>query len=167
MNEFRLVIPGEPVAKGRPKLGNIGGHARAFTPAKTRRYEDVVRQRATVEWGGRPLIAECAIEIIATFYRAIPQSWSKAKRAAALDGSLRPIGRPDADNLLKSLTDGMNSVIYYDDCLLTDLYARKRYALEPRVEILLQWDGPAHAAPEPRPVPLPTAQELFAEEKPF
>ena len=28
-------VPGEPVAKGRPRLTTQGGHPRAYTPART------------------------------------------------------------------------------------------------------------------------------------
>ena len=136
---FRLVIEGDAIAKGRPKLATVGGHARAFTPARTRRYEDVVRQRATVEWNGRPLIADVAIDLELLFVRAIPASWAKKKQAAALTGDLRPIGRPDLDNCVKAITDALNGVIYADDALIAFTTARKVYGERARVEVLASW----------------------------
>ena len=35
-------IPGQPVGKGRPRIGKVGAHARMFTPAKTVNYESTV-----------------------------------------------------------------------------------------------------------------------------
>ena len=37
---------GEPVAKGRPRFASIGGKPRAFTPAKTRKYESALQYAA-------------------------------------------------------------------------------------------------------------------------
>lgn len=137
--EFRLTIEGETVAKGRPKLGTVGGHARAFTPAKTRRYEDIVRQRATVEWADRPLIADTPITMRLLFVRAIPQSWPRKRREAALAGTVRPIGKPDLSNLCKSVEDAMNGVIFYDDSAIVTTVQDKVYGDRPRVEVVLTW----------------------------
>lgn len=139
---WRLTIRGEPVAKARPRLATINGHARAFTPAPTRRYEDIVRQRATLEWS-RPLLTGVAIALQVTFFRGIPASWAKGKREAALLGTLRPTGRPDLDNLLKACTDALNGVVYLDDSLIVEANARKFYGIEPRVELALSWASPS------------------------
>ena len=42
----RIVIPGVPVAKGRPKFSARGGFARAYTPSKTANYETLVKLSA-------------------------------------------------------------------------------------------------------------------------
>lgn len=138
VREWSLLIPGEPVAKGRPKLGTINGHARAFTPAKTRRYEDIVRQMAVQSWR-RPLLADTPLWLGVTFCRGIPTSWSKRDKQAAMVGSKLPLGRPDLDNCVKSITDGLNGVVYLDDALLVGITATKRYSTEPRVEVTLTW----------------------------
>ncbi|MEP7367725.1 MAG: RusA family crossover junction endodeoxyribonuclease, partial [Acidobacteriota bacterium] len=113
-------------------------HAMAFTPKKTRSYEDIVRQTAIREWN-RPLLQDTAIVLTVTFYRGVAASWSKRKTAEALAGALLPIGRPDLDNLTKCLTDGMNGVVYLDDSAIVKTISEKRYALNPRVEIVLTW----------------------------
>lgn len=138
VREWTLVIPGEPVAKGRPKLGTVNGHAMAFTPPKTRRYEDIVRQTAVREWN-RPLLADVPIYLRATFARGIAASWPRKKREAALANTLRPTGRPDLDNMLKAITDGLNGVVYLDDALIVEITATKMYAAEPLVAVTLTW----------------------------
>lgn len=48
MHDFRPVmftVPGEPVGKGRPRIGRVGAHARMFTPAKTANYEGLIARR--------------------------------------------------------------------------------------------------------------------------
>ncbi|WP_049288852.1 RusA family crossover junction endodeoxyribonuclease, partial [Pseudomonas aeruginosa] len=45
MHDLRPVmftVPGEPVGKGRPRIGRVGAHARMFTPAKTANYEGLI-----------------------------------------------------------------------------------------------------------------------------
>jgi Holliday junction resolvase RusA-like endonuclease len=137
VRQFAFVIHGEPVAKGRPRLGVISGHAHAYTPKKTRSYEDIVRQQAVKAYDGAPMA--CGLNVEATFYRGVPVSWSRKKAESAILGNLRPIGRPDLDNLFKAVTDGMNGVIYLDDAQIHSFTVRKLYCTNPRVEVMLSW----------------------------
>lgn len=138
LHRWSLTILGEPVAKGRPKLGTVNGHAMAFTPSRTRRYEDIVRQTAVQAWG-RPLLAGVPIQVQVVFCRGIPASWSKRNKQAAMLMMKYPIGRPDLDNCVKSITDGLNGVVYADDAAIWSIIASKRYSTEPRVEVTLTW----------------------------
>jgi Holliday junction resolvase RusA-like endonuclease len=131
-----ITIPGPPVAKGRPRISTRGGFARAYTPAKTQRYEDMIKSRAYDAMAGRPLLDEAlAVEVIA--FVAPPQSMSKVKLAEALAGERRPVTRPDLDNYVKAALDGMNGIVFRDDSLVTDLSVRKRYSQTPRLEIVV------------------------------
>lgn len=132
-----ITVPGIPVAKGRPKLSTRGGFARAYTPAKTRRYEDLIRCEAANAMGDRPPLTE-AVAMIVTAYVAPPKALSKKKRQDALDGVLKPVTRPDADNYAKAALDGCNAIIFRDDSLVTDLIVRKRYSERPRLTITIE-----------------------------
>lgn len=137
---FDLLIPGEPVAKARPKLGIVHGHAMAFTPKKTRTYDDIVRNVVAPQWGiNRPILQDVAITMDVLVYRGVPKSWSIKKRQAALAGALRPTNKPDWDNFGKMISDGLNGIVYLDDALIVDSRVRKFYAAEPRVEVTLTW----------------------------
>lgn len=57
------------------------------------------------------------------------------KRDAALAGTLLPIGRPDADNLLKIACDAMKGIILADDASVVDATVRKRYSDDRRLRI--------------------------------
>ena len=63
----------------------------------------------------------------------IPKSWSAAKRAEALAGRLHPTGKPDVDNIIKSVYDGLNGVCWVDDAQICNGVQYKRYAAEPGV----------------------------------
>lgn len=135
-----ITIPGPPVAKGRPKLSARGGFARAYTPAKTRHYEDRIRCEASDAMGDRAPLDE-AVSVVVTAYVAPPKSLSKANRASALDGSLKPVTRPDLDNYAKAALDGLNAIVFRDDSLVTDLIVRKRFSERPRLTITIETEA--------------------------
>lgn len=138
MPEFALTILGDHVPKGRPRVSRRTGVA--YTPAKTRRYEDVVRQQAAVAWAGRPLIPRgTAITMRLVSFRAIPKSMPKRDRVLVARGELFPTTKPDLSNLVKSVEDGLNSVVYEDDSCIVERVESKRYDVVPRVELLLRW----------------------------
>jgi Holliday junction resolvase RusA-like endonuclease len=68
----------------------------------------------------------------------IPASWSKKKRAGAIDGSVLPVSRPDLDNYVKAALDGMNEVVFSDDSQIVHLIAIKSYDENPRLVITVQ-----------------------------
>jgi len=65
------------------------------------------------------------------FFFAIPKSWSKKKKETAKWHT----SRPDTDNLVKSIKDALNGVVYKDDSQVSVLFARKQYAAFDGVKI--------------------------------
>lgn len=131
-----ITIPGIPVAKGRPRLSTINGQARAFTPAKTRKYEDLIRQAGADAMAGRDLL-EGALAVEVRAYVAMPNALKGAKRLAAIEGSLRPTTRPDVDNYAKVI-DGLNGVAWHDDKQVVTLVVTKHYSERPRLELSVE-----------------------------
>ncbi|RKR46287.1 RusA family crossover junction endodeoxyribonuclease [Paraburkholderia sp. BL17N1] len=135
MNQIIFSVPGTPVAKGRAKFARRGNFVTAYTPKETVQYENLVRLAAQEAMAGadpfdRPIALTVAI------YLPIPQSWSKKKQEKARTGAVGATKKPDADNVLKALKDGMNGVVYVDDARITDVVLQKRYALSPRVDVI-------------------------------
>ena len=131
-----FTIPGKPTGKGRPKF--FGGHA--VTPQKTRNYESLVALKAESVMKDLPdsrLGLPCVVRVHA--YYAIPKSYSKKKHAAALEGKLAP-GKPDLDNIVKSVLDGMNGIAFKDDVNVVEMRLQKSFTegME-RVEVLTEW----------------------------
>lgn len=125
-----FTVPGQPQGKGRPRIGRVGNHARMFTPEKTVNYENLVKVKAEEAMGGRPLFQGPCKVVIGVFLQ-VPASWSKKKREAALAGDIHPTTKPDLDNVVKVLFDGMNEVVWRDDVQVVDLKTTKRYSLTP------------------------------------
>ena len=131
----KLVIPGDPVGKARPRMTRTG---HVYTPSKTRSYEahiqDLWRRRidATLPTG-QP------VRVLIEAFFAVPKSVSK-KRRATMEGAPYT-HKPDADNVAKAVLDALNGVAFEDDSRICDLRATKRYTLdEPRVEVTLEWE---------------------------
>ena len=131
---IKIVIPGIPVAKGRPKFSVRGGFARAYTPAKTKAHEETIAWHGRVAMGSRtPLEGPLCVDLL--FTMPIPASIPK-KRATALIGCPHT-KKPDLDNLAKAILDGLNGIIWLDDSQIVEIRARKIYGLEPSTVIVI------------------------------
>lgn len=128
-----LIIPGVPVAKGRPKFARRGNFISAYTPDKTRKYEELVSELARKLMANKPPF-DCPIKVLAVAYMPIPQMSIK-KTADAIAGYILPAKKPDIDNLAKAALDACNGIIWRDDALICSLLVKKRYAAIPRLEI--------------------------------
>lgn len=52
-----------------------------------------------------------------------------------LEGNIRPIKKPDIDNILKSVFDGLNGIAFKDDTQIIRIQTEKFYSNEPRIDI--------------------------------
>jgi len=132
---IKITVSGSPVAKGRGRVGKThAGFVTVFTPSKTRKYENEIKQAALEAIvSNAPYDEAVAVSVVA--YMPIPASFSKRDKAAAMGGSLKHTKKPDADNILKAALDGINKIIVRDDSLFTDVRIRKQYSESPRLEI--------------------------------
>ncbi len=120
MRQMKIIIPGRPVPKGRPRLGIRGRKAFVYTPPATREYEKLVGWVAKSA-GCRPVEGPVSVAL-----------------------SVYVKGRLDADNIAKSILDGLNGVAYWDDDQVMDLRVRKfkvKNKAEERVEIEIREAG--------------------------
>lgn len=133
MEQIRLWIEIEPVAKGRPRFSKHG----AYTPKKTKVYEDAIKAAYTAQHGGdTPLFKKgIPLEVVAVFGKSVPKSYSKKRRQACLAHRECPVGRPDVDNYLKAVLDALNGLAFEDDSQITHTVAWKTYAENPFVRI--------------------------------
>ena len=129
-----FTVPGAPTGKGRPKIVKIGGFSRMATPQKTVAYEGLVAHAAQQAMAGAPLL-EGAAGVNIFIDAPIPASWSAKKQRMAMAGEVLPTTKPDADNVVKAIFDGLNGVLWRDDVLVVDLRVRKRYAAVPCVRV--------------------------------
>ena len=108
---IQLTIPGEPVPQARPRLTKRGT---AFTPKKSSQYKERVRLFASAQMIGKtPLEGPLCLSV--RVYRSVPKSRSKKWRTEAKTGKERPSQKPDLDNYIKAVQDGLNGIVWQDD----------------------------------------------------
>ena len=83
--------------------------------------------------GQKPLEGPVRVEIMA--FLPVPASWSGKSKLAALTGDIRPISKPDYDNIGKIVGDALNGIVWRDDAQIVEAVTRKVYAESPRLEI--------------------------------
>ena len=115
-----FAVQGVPVAKARARVLRSG---QAYTPAKSVAYERQVQLAATLAMRGNARLSG-AVQATLRFDLPIPASWPASKRAAAITGEIAPTGKPDLDNLLKSVLDGIRTIVIGDDAAIVDVRAR-------------------------------------------
>lgn len=121
---IKLQIDLEPKPKQRPKVGR----GRAYTPPQTARYEAAISEAAA-----HLIPMEGALELEAVFVFPRLKATPKSEPERALKAT-----RPDLDNLIKALKDGLQGHAFNDDAQITQLKARKVYAAlgeRPHIEV--------------------------------
>lgn len=135
--DIEFTIDGEAQAQGRPRAGKTRyGKTIVYDPDNSRNYKEYVRMVASQHKPTKPLTGCLDVEIVV--YKTIPKSMAQYKAQEARDGTRRPTTKPDIDNVVKGITDAMNSIIYKDDSQIVSLRASKFYSDSPRVEVTVK-----------------------------
>ena len=118
----RLVIPGKPHGKSRPRFGN----GRAFTDPKATSFVE----RVHIAWReqGSPTFCSEAVRMRVSVHRRRPRTHYRKDGLLSQIGvaaPLRPIVTPDADNFAGSGMDALNNLAYYDDRQVVSLTAER------------------------------------------
>jgi len=133
MNKIiRIVIPGQPVSKLRPRVTRTG---HTYTPEKTVRYEKLVQDMWRVY--GSESFGDSPIRMDIMLYMQIPASASKKKKEQMENGLIRHTKKPDIDNCAKSIIDGLNGLAYDDDSQIIEMTVRKCYSNEPMAVVAI------------------------------
>lgn len=131
---YEFFIEGEPVAQSRPRFSTRNGYVMAHDMKKSSDYKDIVYDKAFEEFEkhGRQMLTG-ALELRMIVYKPIPKSWSKKKKNMARCGYIYPTSKPDLDNYIKIVLDGIGrkgrpKIIFNNDSQFTSIYAVKKYA---------------------------------------
>jgi len=136
MIQIHFTVP-QVAGKGRPRFARQGTFVKTYTDSKTLTYEKSIQTYAKQAMGSTsPLIGAVAAYI---YIRVpIPKSYAKALRNACIQGLARPTKKPDIDNVVKAIFDGMNGIVYLDDKQVVDLYLTKVYSLTEGVDVMVR-----------------------------
>jgi crossover junction endodeoxyribonuclease RusA len=109
-----FTVPGTPIPKGRARFG--GGHA--YTPQRTKAYEAKIRMlalRARQEARLKPFKNDVGLYV---------QIWG--------------LRRGDITNVVKSLEDAMNRIVYDDDKQISYLEVERFESAKPHVTVTVE-----------------------------
>ena len=159
MPSLSFTVPGVPIGKGRArhvplfqcrKCGRKGMQkvcrcgaseqnylaSIPYTPGATKTYEGIVRTFALDAMKAAGVDQPLAVSVITDIAAYFPIPQSRAKKL--LEGNPH-IQRPDLDNILKSIADGCNKVVWADDAVVSTIHAYKFWSHNPRVEVTVSW----------------------------
>jgi Holliday junction resolvase RusA-like endonuclease len=126
---IHIVVLGEPIAQARPCFGN----GRVYDPKRSSDYKKYINLIAKSHHVERVMLG--AVKMRLEVYKKTPSNYGKIRTKQAENKEIRPKGRPDIDNYLKSVQDALNGFIYADDSQIVDVIASKYYSTNPRIEI--------------------------------
>ena len=129
MTDKAFFVPGVPVPKARAVRTKIRIN---ITPKATLAYENLVRTTFTSKFGFAPPSDE-PMALIVSF--AFPRPKSAPKKLKHGDPVVK---RPDLDNLVKAVLDGLNGVAFTDDKQIAMISGRKLYGEIPGAYITLR-----------------------------
>lgn len=127
-----FTIPIAPRGKDRPRFSNFG----VYTTTRTQSYENYVKacyieECDSVSFGSSPI----KLSIVA--YVPLLSKFKKQEKIDALNGKIKPSGKPDSDNLIKVIMDALNKLAYDDDKYIYKIEVEKVYSDLPRTEVCI------------------------------
>lgn len=121
-------ILGDPRPQGRPKFYRRGSFVGAYDPKESREYKTTLA--AQVSSQNPEYIGEGAIYLEAEFIFSRPKSLPKKVNDH--------VKKPDLDNLIKALKDGLTGIVWKDDSQIVQLTARKDYGDVPGIKVAVK-----------------------------
>ena len=132
---YEFEVPGKITGKGRPKVNTMT--AIAYTPAKTKDYEELIKQYFIIKHRGvEPLEGRICVTIKA--FIGVSKSTSKKEKLEMLEGNISPTKKPDIDNIAKIVLDALNKLAFRDDNQITKLNVEKVYSEEEKIYIKIE-----------------------------
>lgn len=128
---YEFEVKGKPQAKQRPRFSKYG---KIYTPTQTHSYENWIKLCFINQYPNFKTL-EGPIDMRIYIYKSIPKSESKTKKIEMSKNIIKPTKKPDIDNIVKSIFDGLNKIAYKDDSQICSLYVEKIYSEEEYVKI--------------------------------
>ncbi len=133
---IRLTLPGEPIAKQRPRFSRKGTYDPQFSQKHAARFQILsqINRDGILPF---PPIVSCEVEF--RFFFNTPDD----RKNLVAWGISPHITKPDIDNIFKFYLDCLNGIIFNDDQQVTKCSSEKLYSDKPRTEILIMPKKPA------------------------
>lgn len=139
---MKIIIPGIPQAKQSARFRIQKSKASKKDFVMSYQKKSVVDNASNI---GKVALSQlpagfvpydCAIVAKVTFVFPPLSSWNKATKLLFESGEvLFKTSKPDVDNCLKALFDGLNGIVFVDDSRVSRVLSEKIYGKEPRIEL--------------------------------
>lgn len=143
---MKIVIPGKPIPKARPRVGSRGQWAIVYDPQQREKKE--VKEIITncisaissatdkeMQLEVSKLSHNQSLVVTCVFYQSVSDRLTNVAQNAKLWGFEQPIQKPDVDNLLKFYLDCGNGILWHDDSQIISCTGVKKFSKNPRTEI--------------------------------
>jgi Holliday junction resolvase RusA-like endonuclease len=90
----------------------------AYTPTGYRKYKSIIQSAIRRQLGDDFQVLDQPVSVEIMFHMKRPKSVTRDL----------PSVKPDLDNLLKAILDGMNGIVWRDDALVCEIVTRKIYS---------------------------------------
>ena len=131
-NKLSYTIYLLPKATPRPRMGNRGVFYVKGAKDNKKFFENFIKDQDI-------LLITTPVKFYCTSYFPIPKSMSSAEKIAAELGFIRPVSKPDWDNVGKAYCDMIQDILIYDDSLVVEGVSKKFYSVKPRIEITIEY----------------------------
>ena len=133
-----FTVPGEPQGKGRPRFVRKGSSVSTYTPPKTVSYENRVKLAYSAQCKNYKFVDKEPLKMTIKAFFKPPVSTSKKNLDLMIDKKIRPVKKPDFDNIGKIIADSLNGIAYADDSCIVEATISKFYDIYPRTEITIE-----------------------------
>lgn len=121
-----------PKATPRPRSGNGIFYVKGAKDNK-KIFEKYFKERDDLSLIHTPCKFFC------NTYYPIPSSMNSVDKIISELGFIRPISKPDWDNVAKAYCDMIQGTLLYDDSLIIEGISKKFYSIKPRIEIRIEY----------------------------
>lgn len=133
MGKIEFTVYGSPVPQGRPRFARVGNFVRTYDPASSKSWKETVKWQAIEN---KAVFMDGALWMSLCFKLPRPRSLAKKVK--------HHTKKPDLDNLVKGVKDGLKGICYRDDSQVVQMTVSKEYSEQPGVIIKI---GQVEVAP--------------------
>lgn len=142
--EFFIILYEEPEGSPRPRarLVNVLNKPSVYIysingPSDNNHMKKLLESQELNDFKNHLIYTPCYVDY--KVYFKTPSYYNTEELYLAEIGLMRPICKPDFDNIEKKYADMYNMNVWLDDALVVDAHIAKYYSILPRVEITLHY----------------------------